>query len=122
GIGNGGLAPTEQSIFADTFPPEKRAQAVALYGLTVVTAPAVGPTLGGWLTDTGFLALVLSDQPSGRAAGPVPCLDGHRRARGIEAGPAAPARRRPARGLHRLRPDRTRLRRAADTAGPLRAR
>jgi DHA2 family multidrug resistance protein len=52
GIGGGGLAPTEQSIFADTFPPEKRAQAFALYGLTVVTAPAVGPTLGGWLTDT----------------------------------------------------------------------
>lgn len=51
GIGGGGLAPTEQSIFADTFLPEKRAQAFALYGLTVVTAPAVGPTLGGWLTD-----------------------------------------------------------------------
>jgi DHA2 family multidrug resistance protein len=51
GVGGGGLAPTEQSIFADTFPPEKRAQAFALYGLTVVTAPAVGPTLGGWLTD-----------------------------------------------------------------------
>jgi len=51
GIGGGGLAPIEQSIFADTFLPEKRAQAFALYGLTVVTAPAVGPTLGGWLTD-----------------------------------------------------------------------
>jgi DHA2 family multidrug resistance protein len=51
GIGGGGMAPTEQSIFADTFPVEKRAQAFALYGLTVVTAPAVGPTLGGWLTD-----------------------------------------------------------------------
>jgi DHA2 family multidrug resistance protein len=51
GVGGGGMAPTEQSIFADTFPPEKRAQAFALYGLTVVTAPAVGPTLGGWLTD-----------------------------------------------------------------------
>jgi MFS transporter, DHA2 family, multidrug resistance protein len=52
GIGGGGLAPTEQSIFADTFPVEKRAQAFALYGLTVVTAPAVGPALGGWLTDS----------------------------------------------------------------------
>ena len=51
GIGGGGMAPTEQSIFADTFPPEKRAQAFALYGLTVVIAPAVGPVLGGWLTD-----------------------------------------------------------------------
>ena len=51
GIGGGGLAPTEQSIFADTFPPEKRALAFALYGVTVVTGPAVGPMLGGWLTD-----------------------------------------------------------------------
>ena len=47
GIGGGGMAPTEQSIFADTFPVEKRAQAFALYGLTVVTAPAVGPTSVG---------------------------------------------------------------------------
>ena len=52
GVGGGGLAPTEQSIFADTFPPEKRALAFALYGVTVVTAPAAGPVLGGWLTDT----------------------------------------------------------------------
>ena len=51
GIGGGGLAPIEQSMFADTFPPEKRAQAFALYGLTVVSAPAIGPVLGGWLTD-----------------------------------------------------------------------
>jgi MFS transporter, DHA2 family, multidrug resistance protein len=51
GIGGGGMAPTEQSMFADTFPPEKRAQAFAVYGLTVVSAPAVGPVLGGWLTD-----------------------------------------------------------------------
>ncbi len=43
--------PSEQSMFADTFPPEKRAQAFALYGLTVVSAPAIGPVLGGWLTD-----------------------------------------------------------------------
>jgi DHA2 family multidrug resistance protein len=51
GIGGGGMAPTEQSMFADTFAPEKRAQAFALYGLTVVSAPAIGPILGGWLTD-----------------------------------------------------------------------
>ena len=50
GLGGGGLAPTEQSIFADTFPPEKRALAFALYGVTVIVAPAVGPLLGGWLT------------------------------------------------------------------------
>jgi MFS transporter, DHA2 family, multidrug resistance protein len=51
GAGGGGLAPTEQAMFADTFPVEKRAQAFALYGLTVVTAPAIGPVLGGWITD-----------------------------------------------------------------------
>ena len=51
GIGGGGLAPTEQSIFADTFTPKQRPLAFALYGFTVVTAPAIGPVLGGWLTD-----------------------------------------------------------------------
>jgi DHA2 family multidrug resistance protein len=52
GLGGGGLAPTEQSIFADTFPPEQRAKAFAFYGITVIVAPAVGPLLGGWLTDS----------------------------------------------------------------------
>ncbi|ALM86552.1 DHA2 family efflux MFS transporter permease subunit [Bordetella sp. N] len=51
GFGGGGLAPVEQSIFADTFPPEKRAMAFALYGFTVVAAPAIGPMLGGWITE-----------------------------------------------------------------------
>ena len=51
GAGGGGLAPSEQAILADTFPPEKRGQAFALYGLAVVCAPAIGPTLGGWITD-----------------------------------------------------------------------
>ena len=51
GFGGGGLAPVEQSIFADTFPPSKRALAFALYGFTIVTAPAIGPVLGGLLTD-----------------------------------------------------------------------
>jgi DHA2 family multidrug resistance protein len=52
GFGGGGLAPVEQSIFADSFPLRMRAQAFALYGFTVVLAPASGPILGGWLTDT----------------------------------------------------------------------
>jgi DHA2 family multidrug resistance protein len=51
GIGGGGLAPSEQAILADTFPVEKRGQAFALYGMAVVAAPAIGPTLGGWITD-----------------------------------------------------------------------
>ncbi len=51
GFGGGGMAPSEQAILADTFPPEKRAQAFALYGVAVIVAPTIGPTLGGWITD-----------------------------------------------------------------------
>ena len=51
GIGGGGLQPSEQAILADTFPPEKRGQAFAVYGMAVVMAPTLGPTLGGWITD-----------------------------------------------------------------------
>jgi len=51
GAGGGGLAPSEQSILADTFPPSQRGQAFALYGFAVVFAPAIGPTLGGYITD-----------------------------------------------------------------------
>jgi DHA2 family multidrug resistance protein len=51
GAGGGGLQPSEQAILADTFPPAKRGMAFAVYGVAVVTAPALGPTLGGWITD-----------------------------------------------------------------------
>jgi MFS transporter, DHA2 family, multidrug resistance protein len=51
GIGGGGLAPSEQAILADTFPPKMRGMAFAMYGMAVVVAPAIGPTLGGWITD-----------------------------------------------------------------------
>jgi DHA2 family multidrug resistance protein len=51
GIGGGGLAPCEQAILVDTFPPAKRAGAFALYSMAIVTAPAIGPTLGGYITD-----------------------------------------------------------------------
>jgi MFS transporter, DHA2 family, multidrug resistance protein len=51
GIGGGGLAPVEQAILVDTFPPAKRAAAFALYTVAIVTAPAIGPVLGGWITD-----------------------------------------------------------------------
>src|SRR5215469_3423147 len=51
GAFGGGLQPMAQSILADSFPPEKRGLAFALYGVTAVCAPAIGPTLGGWLTD-----------------------------------------------------------------------
>jgi MFS transporter, DHA2 family, multidrug resistance protein len=51
GAGGGGLQPSEQAILADTFAPEKRGMAFAVYGVAVVMAPAIGPTLGGWITD-----------------------------------------------------------------------
>src|SRR3977135_416159 len=51
GLGGGGMAPSEQAIRADSSPPEKRAHAFALYGVAVLVAPTVGPTLGGWITD-----------------------------------------------------------------------
>ena len=51
GAGGGGLQPLAQAILADSFPPEKRGLAFALYGITAVIAPTVGPTLGGWITD-----------------------------------------------------------------------
>jgi DHA2 family multidrug resistance protein len=51
GFGGGGMVPVAQSILADAFPPAKRGQAFAVFGVAVVVAPVVGPTLGGWLSD-----------------------------------------------------------------------
>ncbi len=51
GIAGGGLAPVAQAILVDTFPAAKRASAFALYTIVIVTAPAIGPVLGGWITD-----------------------------------------------------------------------
>jgi DHA2 family multidrug resistance protein len=51
GAFGGGLQPMAQAILADTFPPAKRGLAFALYGITIICAPAVGPTFGGWITD-----------------------------------------------------------------------
>lgn len=75
GIGGGGLAPVAQAVLVDTFPPAKRASAFALYTIVIVTAPAIGPVLGGWITDNyswrwvffinipiGILALFLSSR------------------------------------------------------------
>ena len=51
GLGGGGLGPSEQAILADTFSPAQRNMGFAIYGMAVVVAPAIGPTLGGWITD-----------------------------------------------------------------------
>jgi MFS transporter, DHA2 family, multidrug resistance protein len=85
GVGGGGLGPSEQAILADTFPPQRRGQAFAMYGMAVVLAPAIGPTLGGFITDhyswrwvffinvpVGILSLILTsrmvtDPPHARA-------------------------------------------------------
>ena len=74
-------AESEQAILADTFPVAKRGQAFALYGMAVVVAPAIGPTLGGWITDNfnwhwiffinlpiGLVSLYLEQQAGGRSA------------------------------------------------------
>jgi MFS transporter, DHA2 family, multidrug resistance protein len=52
GAGGGALQPISQSILLESFPVEKRSQAMAAYALGIVVAPVLGPTLGGWLTDT----------------------------------------------------------------------
>jgi DHA2 family multidrug resistance protein len=51
GLSGGGLQPTEQAILADAFPPSQFGMAMAIYGMAVVAAPILGPTLGGWITD-----------------------------------------------------------------------
>ena len=85
GLGGGGMVPVAQSILADAFPPAKRGQAFAVFGVAVVVAPVVGPTLGGWLSDNiswqwcflingpvgvlaiALIALVLNESTTARA-------------------------------------------------------
>jgi len=51
GLGGGGMPTSEQAMLADTFSPRQRPQAFAIYGIAVIVAPTIGPTLGGWITD-----------------------------------------------------------------------
>jgi DHA2 family multidrug resistance protein len=69
GIGGGGLAPVEQSMLIDSFPPEKRGMAIAAFAIVVVVGPVLGPTLGGWITETSSWHWVfLINVPVGIAA------------------------------------------------------
>jgi DHA2 family multidrug resistance protein len=52
GLAGGGLVPSEQAMLADTFAPRDRGKAFALYGIAVVVAPTLGPTVGGWITES----------------------------------------------------------------------
>ncbi|HEX5397906.1 MAG TPA: DHA2 family efflux MFS transporter permease subunit [Verrucomicrobiae bacterium] len=88
GLGGGAMQPLAQAILLESFPPTQRGAATALFGLGIVVAPVVGPTLGGWLTDqfswrwtffinlpVGILAvflmlLVVEDPPYIRASRP----------------------------------------------------
>ena len=96
GAGGGGLQPMAQAILADTFPPQQRGLAFALFGITVVVAPILGPTAGRLDHGQLRLALDLSDQPASRHRGFAADFPSGRRSAVAEA---ARARR----NTHRLR-------------------
>jgi DHA2 family multidrug resistance protein len=52
GVGGGGMQPLAQSILLESFPPQDHGKAMAVYGTGIVVAPVIGPTLGGWITDS----------------------------------------------------------------------
>ena len=69
GIGGGGLAPVEQSMLVDTFPPEKRGMSIAAFAIVVVVGPVLGPTLGGYITEvTSWHWVFLINVPIGIVA------------------------------------------------------
>jgi len=51
GVTGGGLQPLSQAVLLEEFPPQERGKAMALFGLGIMAAPILGPTLGGWITD-----------------------------------------------------------------------
>jgi len=51
GLGGGSILPLSQAIIMESFPPEKRAQSMALFGLSIILAPTIGPIVGGWITE-----------------------------------------------------------------------
>ena len=65
GAGGGGLQPISQAILVESFPREKQGMAMAVYGMGVVVAPMIGPTLGGWITDNYSWRWIFLHQCSG---------------------------------------------------------
>ena len=95
GLGGGGLGPSEQAILADTFTPKQRNMGFAIYGMAIVVAPAIGPTLGGWITDNyswhwiffinvpiGILSLILTQRV---VHDPPHVVEAGQRRRGVDA-------------------------------------
>jgi DHA2 family multidrug resistance protein len=58
GLGGGALQPTAQAILFETYPPEKRGAAMAIFGMGAMVGPAIGPTLGGWIVDNASWPLI----------------------------------------------------------------
>ncbi len=64
GAGGGALQPIAQAVLLESFPVEKRGSAMAVYGMGIVVAPIIGPTLGGWITDNySFLTFLSGSLP-----------------------------------------------------------
>jgi MFS transporter, DHA2 family, multidrug resistance protein len=58
GLGGGALQPTAQAILFETFPPQRRGAAMAIFGMGAMVGPAIGPTLGGWIVDNASWPLI----------------------------------------------------------------
>jgi DHA2 family multidrug resistance protein len=77
GLAGGGLQPSSQAVLLDAFPPEKQGMAMTLFGFAALIAPVVGPTLGGWITDSySWRWVFLINVPVGilALAGCMPCF------------------------------------------------
>ena len=88
GIGGGALQPTAQAIMFETFPPERRGAAMAIFGMGAMVGPAIGPALGGWIVDNANWPLIFYiNMPIGIAAflmtlAFIPDPEVHRQAQG----------------------------------------
>jgi len=68
GLAGGGLQPSSQGVLLDAFPAEKQGSAMTLFGIAALLAPVVGPTLGGYITDTSAGADFYINVPVGLVA------------------------------------------------------